>query len=200
MGIGRPRLAAGLAGHTWRSLRPRLFIYGVAGCTLAVLTFLVVQLTAWPPHEDETLAMFVGREPVGSFFHTVLNERGGAPLHFMLSWLVAHLGGGLTELRLVSALFAAASIPVVAALGARLADRASALAATAIASASWVLLFHGDFARMYSLFLFTSAASYLTLLRALEKGGRRAWGLWVLAMLLTVASHPYGAQSAWIVN
>ena len=43
-------------------------------------------------------------------------ERGGAPLHFLLAWLVNELGGGLTELRLFSALFAVASIPVVALL------------------------------------------------------------------------------------
>ena len=56
-----------------------------------------------------------------------------------------------------------------------------------------MLLFHGIYGRMYSMFLFTSALSYLALLRALERGGRRAWALWALAGLLTVATHPYGA-------
>ena len=46
---------------------------------------------------------------------------------------------------------------------------------------------------MYSLFLFTSALSYLALLRAVERGGRKAWALWALAILATVATHPYGA-------
>ena len=79
-----------------------------------------------------------------------------------------------TALRLVSALFAVASLPV---------DRRSsppgspggsaALVATALAAASWTFLFHGVYGRMYSLFLFTSALSYLALLRALERGGRR---------------------------
>ena len=62
-----------------------------------------------------------------------------------------------------------------------------------LASGSWVLLFHGIYGRMYSMFLFTSALSYLALLRALERGGRRAWALWALAVLLAVATHPYGA-------
>src|SRR5262249_29916435 len=64
---------------------------------------------------------------------------------------------------------------------------------TALASASWVLLFHGIYGRMYSLFLFTSALSYLALLYAIDRGGRRAWILWGAAVLLCVASHPYGA-------
>jgi hypothetical protein len=182
-----PRLARAAAG-----LPSRLFTIGVAACTVAVATFLAVQLTAWPPHEDETLALFVGRSSVGGLFDIVLGQRGGAPLHFLLAWIVAHVGGGLTALRVFSAVFAVASVPIIALLCARLAGRAAALAATAIVSASWVLLFHGVYGRMYSLFLFTSALSYLGLLHALERGGRRAWTLWALAILATVATHPYG--------
>src|SRR5205823_5152010 len=145
---------------------------------------------AWPPHEDETLALFVGRQSFGDLLGTVLGERGGAPLHFVLAWLVAHTGGGLESLRLISAIFAAASVPVMALLGRRLAGPAAALLGTALASASWVLLFHGVYGRMYSLFLFTSALSYLALLNALERGRPRAWLLWCLAILVCVASHP----------
>jgi hypothetical protein len=171
----------------------RTFWLGVTGCTTAVAVFLLARLTAWPPHEDETLALFVGRKSLGGLFKTVQTERGGAPLHFLCAWIVAHLGGGLVGLRLCSALFAAASVPVVALLGARLAGRTAALAATALVSASWMLLFHGIYGRMYSLFLLTSALSYLALLFAVAKGGRRRWALWVVAILATVATHPYGA-------
>jgi hypothetical protein len=67
-----------------------------------------------------------------------------------------------------------------------------------------MLLFHGVYARMYSLFLFTSALSYLALLAATERGGRRTWALWVGAALLTVATHPYGvlvlaSQGAYVL-
>jgi hypothetical protein len=182
-----PRLARAAAG-----LPDRLFGVGIAACTAAVAVFLVVQLNAWPPHEDETLALFVGRSSVGGLFDIVLGQRGGAPLHFLLAWIVAHTGGGLTGLRLLSAAFATASVPVIAILCARLSDRLTALTATAIVSASWVLLFHGIYGRMYSLFLFTSALSYLALLHAIDRGGRRAWILWALAMVATVATHPYG--------
>ena len=58
-------------------------------------TFLALRLTAWPPHEDETLALFVGRDSLDGMLGTVLNQRGGAPLHFLFAWAVAHHGGGL---------------------------------------------------------------------------------------------------------
>ncbi len=185
-------------------LRRRWFELGVAACALAVGSFLLVQLTAWPPHEDETLALFVGRKSIPGLFDTVLDQRGGAPLHFLFAWIVAHAGGGLVGIRLVSAIFATATIPIVALLGSRIAGRATGLAATVLCSASWMLLFHGVYGRMYSLFLFTSALSFLALLNATEKRTRRTWALWALATLLCVAAHPYGAivlatQGAYVV-
>jgi len=174
-------------------LSSRAFKAGVAACTAAVAAFVLIELSTWPPHEDETLALFVGRGSLSHLFHTVLDQRGGAPLHFVLAWIVAHSGGGLIELRLISALLAVASIPIVAVLTSKLAGRTVALGASALVSGSWVLLFHGIYGRMYSLFLFTSALSYLALLHALERGRPRAWILWALAMLATLATHPYGA-------
>ena len=171
----------------------RTFRLGVAACTAAVAAFLAARLTAWPPHEDETLALFVGREALPDLFQTVQSERGGAPLHFLFAWLVAHLDGGLVALRFFSALFAVASVPICAALCARLAGRTAALVGTAIVSASWMLLFHGVYGRMYSLFLFTSTLSYLAFVVATERGGRRRWALWGAAVLAAVATHPYGA-------
>jgi hypothetical protein len=181
----------GAAVRAWISAR--WFPLGVAAITAATAGFLFHQLLAWPPHEDEALPLFLGRHPLDQVFQVVLQERGGAPLHFLLAWVVAHLDLGLVGLRAVSALFAVGSLPVIALLLTRLGGRLQALIATVIVAASWTFLFHGVYGRMYSLFLFTSALSYLALLRAVERGGRKAWSLWALAILATVATHPYGA-------
>ncbi|MCY7301616.1 MAG: glycosyltransferase family 39 protein [Thermoleophilia bacterium] len=165
----------------------------VGAISLAAGVFLTHQLMAWPPHEDETLALFVGRDSLAGVIEHVTRERGGAPLHFLFAWAVAHLGFGLGGMRLVSASFAVASLPLVALLGRRLADRRSAVIATALVAASWVFLFHGVYARMYSLFLFLSLLSFLMLLRALDRRRRGAWAGWGAVLLLGVAAHPYGA-------
>ena len=180
-------------GRTASQLRLAWFPGGVAACVAAVGAFLLSRLTVWPPHEDETLALFVGRRPLAELLDIVLEERGGAPLHYLLAAVAAHSGSGLVGLRLVSAAFALAAIPVVAILVKRLSDRTTALVATVLVSASWVLLFHGVYGRMYSLFLFTSALSYLALLWAIERGGAWRFALWGLVATACVASHPYGA-------
>ena len=176
-----------------RDITPRAFWIVVGSCALAVGTFLALRLHAWPPHEDETLALFVGRNSLWDVLGVVHGERGGAPLHFLAAWTVVKLDGGLTALRLVSAFAAVASVPAVAALLARLAGRTTALVGTVVVSASWMLLFHGVYARMYSLFLLASVLSYLALLVVLQRGGRWRWALWAVLAVLTVAVHPYGA-------
>ena len=169
------------------------FAIGLAASVAFLAGFLALRLTAWPPHEDETLALYVGRGSLGDLADTVLGERGGAPLHYVFAWIVAHLGGSIGGLRLVSALFAVASLPLLALLVRRLTDGTTAALATGLAATSWVLLFHAVYARMYSIFLFTSLLSYLALLVALRDGGRRRWAFWAVASLLCVATHPYGA-------
>ena len=154
--------ATRFGAREWAIARPwlaaRWFPLGVAAITLAAAAFLFHQLLAWPPHEDETLPLFIGRHPLDQMFQVVLEERGGAPLHFLLAWTVAHLGLGLEGLRAVSAFFAVASLPVVALLLARLGGRVSALIGTLLVATSWTFLFHGVYGRMYSLFLFTARA------------------------------------------
>jgi hypothetical protein len=185
-----PPAAARSSAGAW--IAERWHWLGVGGVTAAAAAFLFHQLMAWPPHEDETLALFVGRDSLPGVVEHVTRDRGGAPLHFLVAWAVAHLGLGLGGLRVASAMFALGSLPLVALLGRRLAGPSVALVATALFASSWLFLFHGVYGRMYSLFLFCSLACTLALLKALERGGRGRWALWILAALLTVATHPYG--------
>ena len=168
------------------------FRLAVGAITASLAAFLLLRLHALPPHEDETLAFFVSRRPLGEVLETVLGERGGAPLHYLLAHAAVRLDPGLTSLRLVSVLFAVASVPVVAALLARLADRGTAVLATLVTAVSWTLLYHAIYARMYTLFLFTSALSLLLLLRALERSTRGRWAAWGAATLALLATQPYG--------
>jgi hypothetical protein len=185
-----PRLAAPSIRTV---LRGRWFALGVSGIAIAATAFLLARLTAWPPHEDETLALFTGRSSLFGTITHVTRVRGGAPLHFVLAWGVAHLGFGWRGLRLVSAVIAVASVPAIALLGRRLTDARTALLGTVLAACSWLFLFYGTFGRMYSLFLLTSVLAALALLRAVRLGRARDWALWGVAILSAVASHPYGA-------
>ena len=176
---------------------------GVGVISAALATFLLFQMTVWPPHEDETLVFFVTQQPIGDVFSTVFAERGGAPLHWLLAyrWLdlpqpdcaAARVGG------LRGGEHARDRGPRRPAHGQR-----TALVAAALAAASWVTIYHGIYARMYSLFLFLIALSFLTLLRAVGTRDPRRWAAWIAAMVLTIATQPYGtfvlaAQAVYVL-
>ena len=69
---------------------------GVGVIAAALGTFLLFQMTVWPPHEDETLVFFVTQQPIGDVFSTVFAERGGAPLHWLLAYLAGSISPSLT--------------------------------------------------------------------------------------------------------
>ena len=168
------------------------YTLGVGAIAVALGAFLVLRIHALPPHEDETLAFFVSHGSFGQMFQIVLGERGGAPLHYLLAYLAGLVDPGLTSLRLLSVGFAVASVPVMAALVARLTDRRTALLGTLAASFSWTMLYHGIYGRMYSLFLFTATLSLLLLLGALGRNSRGRWAAWAAATLALLATQPYG--------
>jgi Dolichyl-phosphate-mannose-protein mannosyltransferase len=165
---------------------------GVGAIAAGLAAFLLLRLHALPPHEDEALVFFLSQESVGDMLGTVLGERRGAPLHYLLAYLVGLVDPGLTSLRLVSVTFAVAGVPAIAALVARLTDRRTALVASLLVAASWTTLYHSIYARMYSLFLFTAVLSLLLLLGALERGTRGRWAAWAAATLALLATQPYG--------
>jgi hypothetical protein len=180
------------AGVPRRALAADGYTLGVAAIAVGLGAFLLIRLHALPPHEDETLAFFVSHGSLGDMLETVLGERGGAPLHYLIAYLAQLADPGLTSLRLVSVAFAVASVPVIAALVARLSDRRTALLATLVTAVSWTLLYHALYGRMYTLFLFTATLSLLLLLRALEQGSRGRWACWAAATLALLATQPYG--------
>jgi Dolichyl-phosphate-mannose-protein mannosyltransferase len=181
------------AKRALESVREHWYALGVAALTVGVGAFLLSRIQTWPPHEDETLVLFVSRQPLGDLFTTVISERGGAPLHFLLAHLVVTVSSGLSGLRLISIVFTVASVPVVAALAAKLTERRTALVATALVVASWMTVYHGLYGRMYGLFLFTSALSFLLLMYALDDRRPKTWALWAVAALAAIATQPYGA-------
>jgi len=55
-----------------------VFWVGTALAAAALAGVLGWFLRTWPPHEDETLALFVGRTSFGDAVHTVVAERAAA--------------------------------------------------------------------------------------------------------------------------
>jgi Dolichyl-phosphate-mannose-protein mannosyltransferase len=160
---------------------------------MAVLLWrLLPDVRGKPLFEDEAVAGLIAARPLGELVPTVLWDRGGAPLHFILSHVALALDSSPEALRWLSVVFAVATIPLCWDLGRRLAGPAAGATAALVAASSSVLALYGTVGRMYALLAFASALSADLFARALELRTTRAALVAALAAVLLPAIHPYG--------
>jgi hypothetical protein len=170
-------------------LAPALALSAALGYLLAT-TLPDINGTPW--HEDEAVAGLIAARPLGDVFHTVLLDRGGAPLHFLLAHVAFAVDGSPRTLRWLSLLFALATIPLCWDLARRLAGQFAGLTAAALAATSQLLTIYATFGRMYSLFAFTSALALDLVVRAVDRPTRGTLSAAGAAAVLPMLVHPFG--------
>jgi hypothetical protein len=164
------------------------------GAGIIVLLLRIVEdVRGKPLFEDEAVAGLIAARPLGEMLQTVWWERGGPPLHFLLSHVALAFDSSPFTLRWLAVVFAVATIPVCWDLGRRLAGPAAGGTAALVAAASPMLAVYGSFGRMYSLYAFASALAADLFVRALRERTPRAALAAALAAWLLPAIHPYGA-------
>jgi hypothetical protein len=173
-----------------RSTAAASLAVAAAGAYLGVR--LARDLLVKPLYEDEALAGLISARRFPEMLDVVLWDRGGAPLHFVLSHVALALEPSPQALRAVSVLFALAAIPLCYDLGRRLGGRVAGATAALLAAASTMLGVYGSFGRMYALLAFAGALAAVLFVRALDlRTGRAALAAAAAAWLLP-AVHPYG--------
>ena len=114
-------------------------------------------------------------------------------VYFLLMRAWVH--GGLSEawLRLPSALFGIASVPLMYIVARRLAPAGTALASAALLAFSPAHVYYSHEARSYTLTIFLVLLSSYFFVRAVEEGRRRDWVLWTVFGILAFYSHDFAA-------
>jgi mannosyltransferase len=164
----------------------------LAGITTYLSLRLLPDLNGKPLHEDEAVAGLIAAQSLGEVLQTVVLDRGGAPLHFVLVHFALGVDSSPETLRWLSVVFAIATIPLCYDIARRLAGSFAGLIAATLAATSQLLTIYGTFGRMYSLFAFASALAVGVFLRALERPGRGTALAAAAAALLPLAVHPFG--------
>src|SRR6266516_1894724 len=141
-------------------MRPRVrpeqvLIFLPAAIALGLLLFrLARDVHGKPLVEDEAVAGLIGARPVGELLGTVVWDRGGAPLHFLLVHLVLSFDSSADALRWLSVALAAGAVLMCFELGRRLGGQVAGVAAAIAGATSGLLAIYGSVARMYALFAF----------------------------------------------
>ncbi|HKY12930.1 MAG TPA: hypothetical protein VJL85_06300 [Gaiellaceae bacterium] len=151
-----------------------------------------------PLYEDEAITGLIAIRPLGEVLETVLVDRGGAPLHFLLAHAAFWVEASADTLRWLSVLAALAAVPLCFDLARRLGGLGAGVVAAAVAASSTALAVYGSFGRMYALFVFVAALFSDLFVRALQVRTGRAVAAAAAAGWLLVAVHPYGAVPAFV--
>jgi hypothetical protein len=178
-----------------RAARERLLVapaLALAASLAYLLASVLPDIKGKPWHEDEAVAGLISARPLGDVLHTVLLDRGGAPLHFVLAHVALEVDGSPQALRWLSLVFALAAIPLCYDLARRLAGQFAGLTAAALAATSQLLAVYATFGRMYSLFAFTSALALDLFVRTLDRPTRATFAAATAAALLPILVHPFG--------
>src|SRR5215211_3853866 len=135
--------------------------FGAAALVAAAVGFLLYRLAPdvaqKPLYEDEAIAGLIAMRPLREVLDTVLVDRGGAPLHFVLAHAVFRVDPTADALRWLSVAAALGAVPLCFDLARRLANPVAGIVAAAVAASSTALAVYGSFGRMYALFVFVAA-------------------------------------------
>jgi mannosyltransferase len=170
-----------------------LGLAALAGSTGFLLARLTPAVGSKPLVEDEAVAGLVAVRPIGEVVDTVLTERGGSPLHFVLAHFALVADTSPDALRWLSVVFALAAVVLTFDLARRLAGPVAGGAAAIVVATSTVLGIYGSFGRMYALFSAVAALAldlFVVALRRRTVGSALAAAA---AAAILPAVHPYGA-------
>ena len=118
---------------------------------------------------DEALTGRLARGSLGDLLHRVATEEANPPLFYLLEWVWTRVAGtSEVALRLPSALFGIALVPVAYAIGRRLGGQRAAVALAALVAVHPLLVYYSQEARGYAAVALACAVGFGCFLDALE--------------------------------
>ena len=192
----------------WRSLTSRA---GAAPVAVSALVLLALALRlpglSQSLYGDELFTYELAIRPsLGAVLDGVRSSLEVSPPGYtILAWLFQQFGPAQFWSRAASLIAGVLLVPVVYALGLRVANRGAGLLAAALLTLSPFAIFYASEARAYSLVALLLAASTLVLLKATSEDASSGW--WIVFAGLTVAAiythytafSGVAAQAVWIV-
>src|SRR4051794_27970478 len=156
---------------SWRQQRPWLIVGALVVIGLAVR--IVLMRSIWV---DEAISIHQAHMSLGGMLDNLRATDRHPPLHYLILWLTVRLfGDGELAVRGPSILASAALIPVLFVLGREPFDRRTGLVAAGFATVAPLIVWYGQEARMYALFMLLGALALWAQVKVLRDGRTRFW-------------------------
>ncbi|MBV9213187.1 MAG: glycosyltransferase family 39 protein [Actinobacteria bacterium] len=155
--------------------------------------------------DDELFTAWLVKMPLGDMLSTIPRSERTPYLFYLVEWAGARLfGTGEAGLRVLPAVFGAATVPVIYLAGAIGASRRVGLVAALFAAVSPFLIWYSQEARSYAQLILLVAISFAFLIAYARARTGRALAGWAVASALAVATHYFALflvlpEAAWVV-
>ena len=208
MSAGAPARPTAAAAHPTESsaLRrwwPVLLAGSIVLLGAALTLYRIGAKSVW---YDEALSIYYATADLGTVVARILGRdtNGALYLAILRGW-VAVVGDGEGAVRLLSAIFAVASLPLVYGIGQRLAGRVVGFAGGLLLATSFMFVAYGQEARMYTLAILLTTASTGLLIVAADRRRRSLYVAYGLLAGLSIGAHLFAAlvllaQFVWLAS
>jgi mannosyltransferase len=141
-------------------------------------------------YDEAFTPVHVLHEGLGATWRSFVHSENTPPLWYLLAWVDMRLfGDGAFALRLPSALAGIATVPVVWAIGERLAGGRAGLIGAALLACNPLFVWYSQEARAYGLFVLCCALAMLCFVRALQAPTRGRLAAFALSGALALLTH-----------
>jgi mannosyltransferase len=163
----------------------------LAGLVVLAAALRLSTLTLQSLWYDEAFTpVHVFHAGLGATWRSFVHSENTPPLWYLLEWVDVRLfGDGALALRLPSALAGIATVPVVWAIGERLAGRHAALIAGALTAVNPLFVWYSQEARAYGLFVLFAALTMLCFVRLLAEPTSRGVAAFAASGALALLTH-----------
>jgi mannosyltransferase len=179
-----PRFAARIGAGSSHA-----FAFAVAAVTALAVPVVLHRIGAEPLSRDEVWSMSIADASTAHAFRVVWNREANMTLYYLSLHAWLQLGDGAVFARVLSAVFAVASVPLLALLARRAFGPQAAIVAAVALVVNPYFIRYGQEARAYSLTLLLAVASSYLLVRAVESRRDRDWWLYTLTAVALVYAH-----------
>ncbi len=166
--------------------RGTLYVFGAALLAAGLYLFRLGAQSFWL---DEGTSFAFSRLPLSELFDLASTRQANMSLYYLLLHFWLGLGESEALIRLLSSLFALATIPLVYLLGRRLRGPAAGLVAAVFLALNAFVVRYAQEARGYTLAMLLAALATYLLIRALDDPRRGRWILYSLVAGIGAYAH-----------
>jgi uncharacterized membrane protein len=169
----------------WRARRPWLIVAGLVVLGLAIR--LILTRSIWV---DEAISIHQAHMSLGGMLDNLRDTDRHPPLHYLILWLTVRLfGDGELAVRAPSILASLALIPTMFAAGRELFGRRTGLVAAGFVAIAPLVVWYGQEARMYALFMLFGTVALWAQAKVLRDGRNRYWVAYAGATIALLYTH-----------